>query len=336
MSHEVIMPVLGMNQDNGVIANWCKNRGDFVEVGDVLMEIETDKAIQEIESYHRGYLSQIIFEAGKPVPVGEVIAVIAENQDDVNMSVAKQPAKLPEPVAEEKIAEPTTPTVPTTPVSPSIPTQQSRSHKILASPKAKYLARQKGYSLDTIAAQQQTSVVQAHHVENYQPAQIPSHTPASNTVTIRCCYDGIKICEAWLLEQQQGRTIGHLIAALIVAEMRKSNLTETPDIWAKVDSWDGTQITTSFLHDPDLTRFSLLECLDSAPVSTNLHVLYLGDSRITSIELNSVDLSTILVKKIDNELQLKFTGFAPEQLSAWLKLAEQMSHKVEHPLLFIA
>lgn len=73
---EIIMPALGMSQDEGTIVAWLKERGDAVAEGDPLLEIETDKAVQEIEAEADGYLAEIRAEAGSSVPVGEIIAVL--------------------------------------------------------------------------------------------------------------------------------------------------------------------------------------------------------------------------------------------------------------------
>ena len=78
MPHEIIMPVLGMNQDTGSIACWNKKPGDYVEAGDVVMDVETDKAVMEIEAKQKGYLTKIFYEAGCEVPVGDVVALIED------------------------------------------------------------------------------------------------------------------------------------------------------------------------------------------------------------------------------------------------------------------
>ena len=76
MLHEVIMPVLGMSQDSGAIYKWHKNVGDPIAVGEILMEVETDKAVMEIEARNSGILKEIISDPGIEVPVGDVVAII--------------------------------------------------------------------------------------------------------------------------------------------------------------------------------------------------------------------------------------------------------------------
>ncbi|MXN64920.1 pyruvate dehydrogenase [Stappia sp. GBMRC 2046] len=84
MPHEVIMPALGMAQDTGLIVAWHKSPGDTVNIGDVLFEVETDKATMEVEAQSEGFITQIRHYAGDDVPVGEVIAVIDESTEAVH------------------------------------------------------------------------------------------------------------------------------------------------------------------------------------------------------------------------------------------------------------
>ncbi|MCG7629288.1 pyruvate dehydrogenase [Epibacterium sp. MM17-32] len=81
MPHEVIMPALGMAQDSGQIVAWHKSPGDEVAAGDVLFEVETDKATMEVEAQANGVLGQVRHEAGADVPVGEVIAMISTSAE---------------------------------------------------------------------------------------------------------------------------------------------------------------------------------------------------------------------------------------------------------------
>jgi pyruvate/2-oxoglutarate dehydrogenase complex dihydrolipoamide acyltransferase (E2) component len=81
MAHEVIMPALGMAQETGRIVSWLKQPGDAVKTGDALMEVETDKAVMEVEAVADGYLVSVSAAAGQEVPVGQVIATISDSPD---------------------------------------------------------------------------------------------------------------------------------------------------------------------------------------------------------------------------------------------------------------
>lgn len=101
MPHEVIMPALGMAQTTGLIVAWHKVPGDAVAVGDVLFEVETDKATMEVAAQGAGFLTNVTAEAGQDVPVGQVIALISETATASPTSSAKPmatalPATMPE------------------------------------------------------------------------------------------------------------------------------------------------------------------------------------------------------------------------------------------------
>jgi pyruvate/2-oxoglutarate dehydrogenase complex dihydrolipoamide acyltransferase (E2) component len=95
MPHEVIMPALGMAQDTGLIVSWLKKSGDVIKAGDALMEVETDKAVMEVEALADGVLTDIRAVAGDAVPVGSVIAVIASAEGET-LQVGSRPALAPD------------------------------------------------------------------------------------------------------------------------------------------------------------------------------------------------------------------------------------------------
>lgn len=83
MVTEVIMPKLGQTMEEGVIEKWVKKEGDRVESGDILLEITTDKATLEVESYASGILRRILVQEGETVPITQVIALIAESDEEL-------------------------------------------------------------------------------------------------------------------------------------------------------------------------------------------------------------------------------------------------------------
>lgn len=84
-SHTVVgMPALSPTMSQGNIAKWRKKEGDKIEIGDILCEIETDKATVEFESLEEGFLAKIlVLEGSKDVPVGQPIAITVEDADDI-------------------------------------------------------------------------------------------------------------------------------------------------------------------------------------------------------------------------------------------------------------
>ena len=103
MAEVVKMPKMSDTMTDGVVAKWHKKVGDKVKSGDVLAEIETDKATMDFESYQDGVLLYIGVEEGKSVPVDEVIAVLGKEGEDYKTALSGAAAPAP---AEEKAAAP--------------------------------------------------------------------------------------------------------------------------------------------------------------------------------------------------------------------------------------
>ena len=83
MVTKIVMPPLGETMDEGKIIQWLKKEGDTVKRGDALLEVETDKVTIEVEAFGSGILRKIIVEEGKTVPVGEIIGIIANSDEDI-------------------------------------------------------------------------------------------------------------------------------------------------------------------------------------------------------------------------------------------------------------
>ncbi|MEX0808111.1 MAG: pyruvate dehydrogenase complex E1 component subunit beta [Dongiaceae bacterium] len=109
MATKVLMPALSPTMTEGKLSSWLKKEGDKVAAGDILAEIETDKATMELEAVDEGTLAKILIEAGtEGVAVNTTIAVIAEEGEDVSAAAADaKPSPKPEPVrADAKLAAP--------------------------------------------------------------------------------------------------------------------------------------------------------------------------------------------------------------------------------------
>lgn len=87
MATEIRMPQLGLTMEEGTIAKWLKREGDKVSVGDVLLEITTDKLSNEIESEVDGYLLKIVAQEGEDIPVKGLIAIIGEEGEKIDLAV---------------------------------------------------------------------------------------------------------------------------------------------------------------------------------------------------------------------------------------------------------
>lgn len=88
MAEVINMPLLSDTMEEGTIAKWLKKKGDKVEEGDILAEIETDKATMEFESFYEGTLLHIAVEEGDSAPVNQMIAIIGEEGEDIQNLIA--------------------------------------------------------------------------------------------------------------------------------------------------------------------------------------------------------------------------------------------------------
>ena len=84
MAEIIRMPKMSDTMEEGVIASWLKKVGDEIKSGDILAEVETDKATMELESYDDGTLLHIGIKDGESVPVNGIIAIIGEKDEDIS------------------------------------------------------------------------------------------------------------------------------------------------------------------------------------------------------------------------------------------------------------
>jgi pyruvate dehydrogenase E2 component (dihydrolipoamide acetyltransferase) len=113
MAETISMPKLGFDMQEGVLVRWVKNEGENVNKGDVLAEIETDKATVEVESSASGVVRKLLVEPGSVVPVGDPIAVVGSADEKID----EAPTKTVEPKAEKKTEEQAGPELKTEPES---------------------------------------------------------------------------------------------------------------------------------------------------------------------------------------------------------------------------
>lgn len=144
MPTNVIMPALGVAQQTGTLLKWFKAEGESVSKGEPLMEIETDKATVEIEAPGSGVLTQVVAKPGDEVPVGQRIAFILAPGEESPADA--MPAAAPHPATKTKETE-SKPAAKSPSVSVSVTTNSGR---ILASPAAKRIAREKGVALTSL------------------------------------------------------------------------------------------------------------------------------------------------------------------------------------------
>lgn len=152
MATDVKMPQLSDTMSSGKILTWRKNVGDTVSRGDILAEVETDKANLEIESFFNGTLLKVLVPANGTAKVGEVIAVIGAAGEAVSAGPATTAAAAPTPAPTPAAAKPSAPAaIPTPPPSaPAALSVVSSSDRVKASPLAKRVAEQLQVNLSSV------------------------------------------------------------------------------------------------------------------------------------------------------------------------------------------
>jgi pyruvate dehydrogenase E2 component (dihydrolipoamide acetyltransferase) len=189
MAEVVYMPKLSDTMTEGVVAAWTKKVGDAVKSGEVLAEIETDKATMEFESFFDGVLLHIGVETGQTAPVNSVLAIIGEAGEDISAILANAaagaPGATPEPAAAQASAPSPAPVAQTAapapvatpaaaPVVAPIVTNNN-SERVFASPLAKKLAAERGIAIEAVAGTGENGRIVKRDVDHYVP-----YTPAAN------------------------------------------------------------------------------------------------------------------------------------------------------------
>jgi pyruvate dehydrogenase E2 component (dihydrolipoamide acetyltransferase) len=177
MAEIVRMPRLSDTMTEGTVAQWHKKVGDPIAEGDLLAEIETDKATMEFESFQEGVLLHIGVEEGATAAVDSILAILGEKGEDVKdlLEADAQPAQVAEvekPVAVEKVSVPA-PVEITVAAPLAAPVQTSNSSgRTVASPLAKRLAQEKGLDIATIAGSGDGGRIIKRDVDTYQAPSV--------------------------------------------------------------------------------------------------------------------------------------------------------------------
>lgn len=179
----VTMPRLSDTMTDGTVATWLKKVGDTVKEGDILAEIETDKATMEFESFNAGTLLAIGVKEGETAPVDSLLAIIGPEGTDVSGIDANSakggaaPAAESKPEAkEEKAAE-----------KPAEDTKEEKTEevatadggRVFISPLARKIAKDKGVDIAKVKGTGENGRIVKKDIENYTPAAAPAQAPAA-------------------------------------------------------------------------------------------------------------------------------------------------------------
>ena len=194
MPEEIVMPRLSDTMQVGTIARWVKHEGDAVKTGDVLIEVETDKATLELTSYHDGTLAQIVIGDGGTAPVGTIVGILARVGESVaSVRIATAPTQAPTAAVAQAPTQ-ATPAAPVhaqavaAPVTAGPAAHDVPAEAVKASPLARVLAEQSGVDLRTLAGHgsgpggrivRADVEAAAHAHAQVQPAVVPVASPPS-------------------------------------------------------------------------------------------------------------------------------------------------------------
>ena len=182
MAEVMLMPLLSDTMTEGTVAAWHKEIGDEVEIGELLLEIETDKAVMEQDSFFEGTLLHIGVQEGETVPVNAVLAVIGEKGEDfqADLKAALTKANGGSAAAEEAPAAEATPEAPAEVEEAAAP-EANDDGRVKASPLARKMAEEEGLKISNIKGTGENGRIVRRDVEAAIDAQ--KSAPAT-TVTV--------------------------------------------------------------------------------------------------------------------------------------------------------
>lgn len=364
MPHEIIMPALGMAQDTGVLVAWHKAPGDPVKAMDVLMEVETDKSTMEVEAGFDGYVTELRVAEGDEAPVGGVIAVISDSPDDTKAArepgsdSASEPEAQPAPQEEEpalaaqpaasqpqakaSAAEPEAPKPAT--IAGAAPVRGERD-RILASPKAKRLAHERGLDLRALVRQgvpQPYHVADLDRVEAAAPA-VTTASPAAARASVSARIDPTAFQDflAWAgTELGTAPAAAALWASFAAGALRRAGRYGREVLQIRTTR-PGGGATPEVYRDPDLRRLGTLsaEPIDAYEVAdakaADLTLRDLSATRADGLRLPDDGAALMLtVARRDPDTLALCLDFTPGALDpdAAVGLLDDLARRAEAPL----
>jgi pyruvate dehydrogenase E2 component (dihydrolipoamide acetyltransferase)/2-oxoglutarate dehydrogenase E2 component (dihydrolipoamide succinyltransferase) len=335
--HKITMPQLGMAQDTGLLVSWLKAPGDEVAPEDILFEVETDKSTMEVEAGRKGWLAATLAQPGEEVPVGAPVAILSDTRPEAPVAralkdSAPQPAAKAEPKPEPAKADTPKPApakqAPAA-TKPAPATAPMSGDRILASPKARRLAREQGLDL--------ARLVEAGHPQPFHVADLDTlralpvaaapqprtEAPASRRLTALCPEDGLTGFVAWA-----ARDLSLSDADAILAGLVGASLGQPDPVTIAIDRF-GT--TRHFTVPPGRALGGVTETGSDAPPALRLRDL--RATRVASVAMGAEDAPVLTLAPDGTGLSITLEC-AADQLSAEAALAllTEFAGRMEQPL----
>jgi pyruvate dehydrogenase E2 component (dihydrolipoamide acetyltransferase)/2-oxoglutarate dehydrogenase E2 component (dihydrolipoamide succinyltransferase) len=327
--HAVIMPTLGMAQDTGLLVAWRKAPGDKVVEDEILFEVETDKSTVEVNAGADGYLAAVLAAEGDNVPVGQTIAIISAKSPKTPIIRA---AASPAAATQSTMATPPTAKSKTTPTA-SVASKSGTDHpepvpanhgRILASPKARRLAREQGLDLGRLVAAGHPQPFHANDIKALKALSSPlapqvDHAPAraANRLTAQIATEGFTDFAIWAAKDAYLTDANALLAGFCAASLGQK-------VVVLVEGFSAPTAYTASLE------LGLTKATEDAPA---LRLCDLRFTPITTVQMGADDTPVITMTRFGDglTLTLEYTG---DQLTAEaaISLLSNFAGRMEQPL----
>lgn len=181
--HEIFMPALSSTMSEGKIVSWLKQPGDEVKKGEAVLVVESDKADMDVECFHSGTLATVLLPAGSSAPVGETLALVADTAAEVEEAKARGTEAASQPPAESTspaAAAEASPAAdaPATPTASAPAPAPASGGRIIASPRAKGLAKRLGVALESLQGSGPHGRIVANDVERAAGQPLSTSSPS--------------------------------------------------------------------------------------------------------------------------------------------------------------
>ncbi len=173
MAELIRLPKMSDTMEEGVIVKWNVKVGDTVKTGDILADVETDKATMELENFVKGTILHLVAKEGEAIPVNGIVAVIGKEGEDYKslLSGSAEKSEITEPAKKESVPEKEESIKPAEIVA-EVPVISSGDDRIKASPLAKKLAEDKGINIQKVAGTGDNGRIVKRDVENFKSTAV--------------------------------------------------------------------------------------------------------------------------------------------------------------------
>jgi len=205
MAEYIVMPKLGFDMREGVLNNWSKGVGDQIEKGEVIAEIESDKATLELEAQAGGVLLKMLAGEGDVVPIGGNMAIVGEAGEDISQMDTTSGGASADTTESAEGTEATTETKPvSSPAADSDPENGEFPGGVKASPVARRIAKEKGINLSLISGSGPGGRIIRNDVESYSPAAVAISSASYESAQLPLAAESVEVSTS-RLRQAIGR-----------------------------------------------------------------------------------------------------------------------------------